>query len=294
MDLKNALHDHAQRLATRTVLIAALTCSASSASALVIGTLDQTRTNSALGFSLDYSALRNAFAADGHTLNASTDTASINAGYLSTVNVFISSVFMTAPFSPPAATIAAEVTALKNWVTAGGMLIFSGDHGAFTTAFNEYTVPFGITMGGYSANYNAPVVFVNDPTDPYLQNAVAGGTVPINNRGFIQSVASPFTTLATGVADTSELFAIRMQYGAGTVVAFADTTFMQNPGDATGLQFLRNAVNQAGLSGGGGNGGGGGNQNGGSEALPTPGALLLLAAGLPWFMRSRARVRLTA
>lgn len=293
MNLKNPLHGHAHRLATRTVLIAALSCSASTASALVIGTLDQSRTNSALGFASDYSALRNAFAADGHTLNASTDTASINAGYLSTVNVFISSVFMTAPFSPPAATIAAEVTALKNWVTTGGMLIFSGEHGAFTAAFNEYTVPFGITMGGYSANYNAPVVFVNDPTDPYLQNAVAGGTVPINNRGFIQSVAAPFTTLATGVANTAELFAVRMQYGAGTVVAFADTTFMNNPGDATGLQFLRNAVNQAGLSGGGDNGGGG-NQNGGSEALPAPGALLLLAAGLPWLMRSRTRARVTA
>ena len=279
-------YDHSnpiKLLATRALALSFIASMATPASALVIGTLDQTRTNTALGFSVDYSNLRSALATDGHTLNSSTDTASITPAYLSTVNVFISSIFMTAPFSPPAATIAAEVTALKNWVSGGGMLIFSGEHGTFTAAFNDYTQPFGITMGGYGFGYNAPVVFVNDPTDPYLQNAVAGSTLPINNRGYIASVTSPFTTLATGVADSAELFAIKMAYGSGTVVAFADTTFMNNPGGETGLQFLRNAVNQAGLNGGGGA------QSGGSSTGPAPGALLLRAAGLPWLLRSRAR-----
>lgn len=265
-------------LARRTLAALVLAAVAAPASAVVIGTFSAARSNSPLGTSPDYSDVRNAIVADGHTLNAGTETGSLTAAYLSTVDVFLTGVIE--PFFMPAAgVVAAEAAALQTWVAAGGTLIISGEHNGFVPAFNPYAQAFGITMAGFNFNYNAGVGFVNNPSDPYLQNGVAGGSLPINNRGYIASVTNPHTVLATHGLNPGELFAISMDYGQGTVVAFADTYFMNNASDANniGWQFLRNALNIA------------GQPDVDPPAVPEPTALLLLATGLAWAGRRRAR-----
>lgn len=265
-------------LARHTLAAVVLATVAAPASAVVIGTFGAARSNSPMGSSTSFSDIRNAIVADGHTLNAGTETGSLTAAYLSTVDVFLTGVIE--PFFMPApAVVQAEVLALQTWVAAGGTLIISGEHNTFVPAYNPYAQAFGITMAGFAFNYNDGVGFVNNPADPYLQNGVAGGSLPINNRGYIASVTNPHTVLATHGLNPAELFAISMDYGQGTVVAFADTYFMNNASDANniGWQFLRNALNVA------------AQPDVDPPAVPEPAALLLLATGLAWAGRRRVR-----
>jgi hypothetical protein len=233
-------------LLKRTFLLAAGLLTAASAQALTIGTLGNARTNAWLPGGSDYSEIRSLLNADGHTLVGSN---SIDGTFLGGVDVFLTSTFE--PFfalTGPALT--AEVSALTNWVSNGGTVIFSGEHGGFTSAFNSYTTAFGITMGGVAANYNTGVSFATDASDPYLANGVSGSGWAVNNRGWIASVTGSYTTLATSGLNPSELFAVSKQFGQGTVVAFADTYFMHNAADPDhmGRQFLLNAINQHGAN----------------------------------------------
>lgn len=256
-----------------------LVLASGAANALTIGTLDYTRTNSDLATGSSYSAIRGVLDADGHTLTA---TGAINSSFLGGVDVFLTSVFN--PFSAlTGAPLAAEVTALTDWVTAGGTLIFSGEWGNFTSAFNSYTTAFGITMGGQLSNNNTGVQFVNNPSDPYLANGVAGTGWTVNNRGWIDSVTGSFTTLATAGLNPNELFAISKSFGQGTVVAFADTYFMNNTADPgnTARQFLLNAIDQHGAN---------------VSPVPEPESYAMLFAGLCLlgFAAKRRKLKKTA
>ncbi len=230
----------------RGFLLTAGLLATASAQALTIGTLGNSRTNAWLPGGSSYSEIRSVLNADGHTLVGSN---SIDGSFLGGVDVFLTSTFEPF-FALPGPALSAEVSALTNWVSNGGTVIFSGEHGGFTSSFNSYTTAFGITMGGMAANYNAGVAFVTDPSDPYLANGVSGSGWAVNNRGWIDSVTGPYTTLATSALNPNELFAVSKQFGQGTVIAFADTYFMHNAADPDhmGRQFLLNAINQHGAN----------------------------------------------
>lgn len=233
------------RLKISTFLGAFTLFCAATAQAETVGSLGAGRTNAWLGDS-SYSEITGVLTAGGHSLTYGN---TIDAAFLGGIDVFFTSVFNPSTM-PSGAALTAEVNALATWVQNGGTVIFSGEYGnpantgSFSNAFNNYTQAFGITMGGVDSNTNTGVAFENNPADPYLANGVAGGSWAVNNRGWITSVSGSYTTLATAGLNPNELFAVTKKFGQGTVVAFADTYFMQNAADNdhTARQFLLNSI----------------------------------------------------
>ncbi|MEZ5892682.1 MAG: hypothetical protein R3C58_06005 [Parvularculaceae bacterium] len=175
---------------------------------------------------------------------------------------------------------AGEIAALTDWLNDGGMFIITGEHSGFMDIYNSWLNPFGVTLDGVSWNYNLPVVFNTDPSDPYLANGVSGSAFPISNRGWYSELPSEAHVLAYGSDNLP--FAFSLNVGDGVIIAVADTYFLSdaqiNTGNA-GLTFLGNAFNLAGALGNGD----GGMDDGDPSEVPVPGAFLLMGSALAAF-----------
>lgn len=220
----------------------------------------------------------------GHTVNSLAGGQLITASYLSGLDVFITGLI-------PANATAGELAALTDWVMAGGTLVITGEHSGFKDRYNTWLNSFGVTLDGVSWNYNTPVVFATDPTDPYLANGVSGSTMPISNRGWYSAYPSDANILATGTDGT--VFALQLDLGAGVVIAVADTYFLNNgvvndPGNG-GMKLLSNAISLAGATQPGGGGDTGGEI---PSEIPLPGGLLLMASALGLAGAGRAKRKL--
>lgn len=205
----------------------------------------------------------------GHTLALKTDYSPLSAGYLAGIDVFITGLI-------PADATAGELTALTDWVTGGGTAVITGEHGAFTSRYNTWLNPLGVTLAGVGWNYSTPAVFSTDPSDPYLANGVSGSFFPVDNRGYYTGMPAGANVIATGTDGTN--FALKFTLGAGVVIAVADTYFMTNGaiGGASnaGVDFLLNAASlaRAGATPGG--------VDPGVGEVPLPGAFVLMASAL--------------
>lgn len=216
-----------------------------------------------------------AITGDGHVIND--NTSYVTEGFLSGVHVFITGALTNfGSFGRPEsqAALASEAAALDSWLRAGGLFIITGEHNGFAATYNSWLNPYGINLTGVNSNYNNPVSFITDPSDPYLANGVSGSTMPISNRGWYDLAPASASILAKG-ADNNP-FAIKLTVGDGAIIAVADTYFLNDDaltgGSNSGVTFLLNAIRLAGGTSG----------NGGAPVgeTPVPAAFLLMASAL--------------
>lgn len=249
--------------------VAALSAAGGAANAAVIGSFIGLEANTQLVGKLTD---------QGHTLALKTDYSPLSAGYLAGLDVFITGLI-------PTDATAAELTALTDWISGGGTAIITGEHGSFTSRYNTWLNPLGVTLAGVSWNYNTPAVFNTDPSDPYLANGVSGSLFPVNNRGYYTGMPAGANVIAAGTDGTD--FALKFTLGTGVVIAVADTYFMTNDaiGGASnaGVDFLLNAASLARA------GGSSGGAEPGVGEVPLPGAFVLMASalGVAGFRRTR-------
>ncbi len=173
---------------------------------------------------------------------------------------------------------AGEIAALTDWLNDGGTFVITGEHNGFVPTYNTWLNPFGVNLTGVNYNFNAFASFVNDPTDPYLGNGVAGGSIPISNRGWYDLLPTGAEILAGGTATP---FIFEYAVGAGSIIGIADTHLLRYEYGNAGRNFLLNiAENAPGYSPtitspGTGQGAGSGVSN-----VPVPPSVLLLLSAL--------------
>jgi hypothetical protein len=167
----------------------------------------------------------------------------------------------------PGAAQTGEIAALTDWITDGGVFVLTGENFGFKDTYNTWLNPFGVNLTGVSNNFNAGAFFVNDPANPYLSNGVAGGNIPISNRGWYDVLPSGAEILAGG-ASTPLVF--QYDIGAGSFIGIADTHFLKNEFPNAGRSFLFNVAEFA----------PGFEEGSGVPTVPLPAGVILLLSSL--------------
>lgn len=212
------------------------------------------------------SGIRQAILGAGHTLSG---TGSLNSAYLATTDIFITGAIDAFDSANSFNATAPEISDLTSWINGGGTFVITGERNTFKARYNSFLNPFGVTLEGQGANYNAFPNFINDPSNPYLQNGVSGSSIPTSNHGWYSVLPAPAEILSRD--SNNRVFAFRLAFGSGQIIGIADTFFLQNPqfGSASnpGKDFLLNAIDLA-------------RAGGPVSSVPLPGALPLFASGL--------------
>lgn len=223
-----------RKIAAALSAFACIAALSGAASAVVVGSFDSTRVleRRVLNDGADRDVLRAAIAGGGHVIAPTTGT--LSASYLNGLDVFYTSVL---GFGSSSSVLSAgEQTALFDWVTAGGILLSTGETPFFRAAYESVLNPFGIDLVSQAAAVQSQ--WVNDPSIDLLGNGVAGADLGDSGTGVISSGMS--TVLALNSGNTVGLSA---QIGSGLVVAIGDSNFLDdqliNP---AGRQFFLNVL----------------------------------------------------
>lgn len=210
---------------------------AQSASAAVIGSLDQSRTYSVTTTSgevrnqaLDgnyYSKLHTHLASTGSTFAAGATT--VTADYLDGIDLFITGT-PTLNTNTAGRASAAEQNALADWVFNGGIaLILSETGNAFAQTANTWLAPFGLSISG---NHGAGTGRWTNSDNPLLDGVNEGSlnTVALNAGGAFAAggvyddVLARYGSSATG----GQIAIVGMKWGEGYIIASGDASPFTN------------------------------------------------------------------
>lgn len=233
-----------------------VTAAASSSSAGVIGSFDQSRTYEQYYLTgANYSDLKADLETAGHTVAAATGT--VTESYLAGLDVFFTGGLDIDPASPGMATTD-ELTALKSWVAAGGTLVVGGENSNFTVATNSWLTPITSSMLQMAGGNISDGTWASG-ADPLLAGGVAGASLGFVEGGFFAS--GSYDSLATYGSGASAI--ARIGVGNGLVIGLGDANFLQNGSSPTNRQFIVNVADTARVS-----------------TVPLPAGLPLLLAGI--------------